>query len=73
MPVETGETCGDYPVHFLHEPRVHRTPGIPCALLSIEGQRFHVHPGRSRVSGSRKHVRLFEIWIGSSSTDIVTH
>src|ERR1700744_4716039 len=31
MPVETGEPVEDYP-HFVR-PRVHRTPGIPCALL----------------------------------------
>jgi hypothetical protein len=34
MPVATGEPVADYPVHFLHEPRVIRTPGIPCALFS---------------------------------------
>ena len=33
VPVETGEPVEDYP-HFVR-PRVHRTPGIPCALLLL--------------------------------------
>src|SRR5258708_26375296 len=31
VPVETGEPVEDY--RILVRPRVHRTPGIPCALL----------------------------------------
>jgi hypothetical protein len=31
MPAETGKPVA-LPVHFLHKPRVHRTPGIPGAL-----------------------------------------
>jgi hypothetical protein len=33
MPVETGEPVADY--RILCGPRVHRTPGIPCALLLL--------------------------------------
>jgi hypothetical protein len=33
MPVETGEPVEDYRI-FLR-PRVHRTPGIPCALFLL--------------------------------------
>ena len=33
MPVETGEPVEDYRI-FLR-PRVHRTPGIPCALYFL--------------------------------------
>src|ERR1700739_2808096 len=32
-PVETGEPVADY--RILCGPRVHRTPGIPCALLLL--------------------------------------
>jgi hypothetical protein len=34
MPVVTGKPVA-LPVHFLHKPRVHRTPGIPRALLHL--------------------------------------
>jgi hypothetical protein len=37
MPVETGEPVAR-PGHFLPKPRVHRTPGIPCALF-LEGRK----------------------------------
>jgi hypothetical protein len=44
MPVETGEPVAR-PGHFLPKPRVHRTPGIPRALL--EGR------ARPRLRGSQ--------------------
>ncbi len=44
MPVETGEPVADY--RILCGPRVHRTPGIPCALLLL-GRMIFVNLGRS--------------------------
>ncbi|HEX4301855.1 MAG TPA: hypothetical protein VHZ78_03625, partial [Rhizomicrobium sp.] len=38
MPVETGEPVA-LPGHFLPKPRVHRTPGIPCALIFEDRKR----------------------------------
>src|ERR1700742_908110 len=44
MPVETGEPVEDY--RILCGPRVHRTPGIPCALLLL-GRTLIANLGRN--------------------------
>jgi hypothetical protein len=44
------------PVHFLHEPWVHRTPGIPCAFLFSGGLigKTRAHAARTRTCGCRQ-------------------
>src|SRR5580698_5663764 len=59
MPVETGEPVEDYRI-FLR-PRVHRTPGIPCALYFLGAKRF-ANLGRSvsRERGSMSECHCEE-------------
>jgi hypothetical protein len=57
MPVEPGEPVA-LPRAFLPEPRVHRTPGIPCALFFLLGANDLQNLGRS-LSREREVVHFF--------------
>jgi hypothetical protein len=47
MPVEPGEPVA-LPGHFLPKPRVHRTPGIPCALYFLGRTTLQTSDARCR-------------------------
>src|SRR5258708_26670377 len=58
MPGRSGVTVVTMLVCFFHlhaRLRVHRAPGIPCALCSQEGQTF-AKPRAPRVAGSKAHT-----------------
>jgi hypothetical protein len=54
MPVEPGEPVADYPVHFLHEPRVIKDTRHSLRPLLIEGHRSAANLGRSRAPGRER-------------------